>query len=295
MKAIPAFLVFASILFASCKREEFTPTGDGISITFGDKVTLTSKDIDFYSFSSHLIYLKGDNSFMKEGLYRDSFQVFANAEKIYSGYINSWISSYMPSGPVIYAPATFYPNYVVPIGFNGITDASGKSNVDPRGDVRIVRALKDVGQFQEGLKCEFRSLQFNAKNKLVLQLALINDDSINYLYLDPMKMGMGLFHYFTNGLSLWDATSFKSYSNHVQYIQPDPYNSWEKDWLSVIEKHSEKTIVITYDNFDEVPSGKYRLTFSFPGLTHVEKADLFQQNGRIWLGDLHLSQDFQIR
>lgn len=291
MKTILALLVLVAVFVVSCHREEFSPSGEGISIAFGDKILLTSKDIDFYSFSSHLIYLKGDNSFLKEGLYRDSFQVFANDQRIYSGYINSWYSSYMPKGPVIFTPVTFYPNYILPVGFIGITDLSGKTNPDPRGDVRIVQALKANGQFQEGLKCELRSVQFASKNKVILQLWLINKDNFNYLYLDPVKMGMGFFHYFTNGLSFGDAKSYKSYSNNVQHIQPVPYNSWEKEWLSVIEKQSEKTIWITYDNFDEVPSGKYMLNFSFPGLSNVPKTELFQGNSRIWMGDLAVSKE----
>ncbi len=291
MKTILTLLILVAVFMVSCQREEFSPSGEGISITFGDKVTLTSKDIDFYSFSSHFIYLKGDNSFLKNDLYSDSFQVYANGVKIYSGYISSMVSSYMPTGPVIFTPVIFYPDYILPVGFFGITDLSGKVNPDPRGDERIAKALKEIGQFQEGLKCELRSVQFNSRNKVVLQLNLINNDSFNYLYLDPVKMGMGLFHYFTNGLKLWDATSYKSYENNIQHIKPVPYNSWEKEWLSVIEKHSEKTIWITYDNFDDVPSGKYRLSFSFPGLSHVAKSELFQGENRIWMGDLTISKE----
>ncbi|MDP2335052.1 MAG: hypothetical protein Q8N05_01110 [Bacteroidota bacterium] len=291
MRTILLLLVLVGILAVSCEQDDISIWGEGFCMTIGDKVVLKPEDIDYYVLSTHMIYLKGDNSFLKEELYRDSFCVYADGEKIYSGVFQSWVSSFMPTGPVIYTPGIFYADYLLPIEFIQWTDLSGKVNPDPRGDERIVQALKAFGQFQEGLKCELRSVQFASKNKVILQLGLINNDTFNYLYLDPVKMGMGFFHYFTNGLSFWDAKSYKSYSNNVQYIQPVPYNSWEKEWLSVIEKRSEKTIWITYDNFDEIPSGKYLLKFSFPGLSNVPKTELFQGNSRIWMGDLVLSKE----
>ncbi len=293
LKMLVLILFVAAFACFSCS-DDFSGrnSGDGISIVFGKDVLLSSEDIDSYSSSAHIIYLKGNNSFLKQELYRDSFHVFASGEKIYSGYINSWFSSNMPSGPVIFTPVTFYPEYILPIQLIRTIDLNGKMNADPRGDARIVSALKRSGQFQEGLKCELRSVQFTSKNEVLIQLGLINDDLLDYMYLDPSKMGMSLFHYFTNGLSFFDTKTYQSYSNNVQHIQPVPFDSWKKEWLTVIPKKSEVTIWIKYDKFDIVPAGKYRLNFSFPGLNNVAKTDLFQGKARVWIGDLDISQDF---
>lgn len=104
-------------------------------------------------------------------------------------------------------------------------------------------------------------------------------------------MGLGLFHYFTNGLSFWSPSLKKSFDNHIEHIQPDPWDSWEINWLSLIRSGETKTINIQYTNFDPVATGDYKLYFRFPGLGRVEKSKLIQQNGRVWLGELDLSQD----
>lgn len=178
------------------------------------------------------------------------------------------------------------------------TDLGGKKHppVDPRRNPHILNALKSYGQLHEGLSCEIHSVQINpGSNKVLLELKLTNNDTFDYFHLDPEKTGMGLFHYFTNGLSLWSPSQMKRYENHVQHIQPDPWDSWDMNWLSVIRSGETKIFRINYTNFDPVPAGQYKLQFSFPGLSHVERSELVQRNGRIWLGELDLSQDIQIR
>jgi len=297
MKAFLPFIALIFLFMIGSERDELPVSGDGLSMTIGDKVVLTAKDIDYYDLSTHFIYLKGANSFHTDKLVRDSFQIYANGEKIYSGVFHSGYMSSMPMGPAIYTPGSFYGNYVIPITFIDRFDQTGKimPPTDPREDPRIIDALKSHNQLHVGLQCEIRSVQFSPPNQIKMELELINNDSFNYYYLDPEKMGLGLFHYFTNGLSFWSPTLQKSFENHVQHIQPEPWDSWQMNWLSVIGSHEKKSISINYTNFDPILTGQYKLYFRFPGLAHVEKADLTQQNGRIWLGELDLSQDFQIR
>jgi hypothetical protein len=299
MKTFLSFVALLLLLITGCDQDEVGPIrkGEGFSMTIGDKTVLTAKDIDYYDLSTHFIYLKGDNSFLTDKLVRDSFQINANGVKIYKGTFHSWVMSSMPLGPAIYTPGMFYGDYLVPITYGSYINQDGEKvpPSDPRSDPRIIEALKSWNQLHEGLQCEIRSVQFNSGGKVSLELELINNDSFNYYYLDPEKMGLGLFHYFTNGLSFWSPTLKKSFDNHVQHIQPDPWDSWDMNWLSLIRSHEKKTIWINYVNFDPISSGSYKLYFRFPGLSRVEKAELVQRNGRIWLGDLDLSQDFQIR
>lgn len=295
---LPSF-AFLLILFFGCDQEpDVNPRkGEGISMKIHNKVVLTANDIDYYDLSTHFIYLKGTNSFLNDKLVRDSFQIYANGEKIYSGVFHAWYMSSMPTGPAIFLPGSFYENYVQPITFFSHFDQNGKKIplVDPRKDNRILNVLKSWNQLHEGLTCEIRSVQFKSAGKVSMELELINNDSFNYYYLDPEKMGLGLFHYFTNGLSFWSPTTQKSVQNQLQHIKPEPRDSWQMDWLSLIRSSEKKTIWIHYTNFDPISAGKYILYFRFPGLSHVEKGELVQRNGRIWLGELDLSRDFQIR
>jgi len=299
MKTFLPFFALLLALLVSCDQEpeEFRRSGEGLLMTIGDKVVLTASDIDYYDLSTHFIYLKGANSFLNDKLIRDSFQVYADGEKIYKGVFHSWFMSSMPLGPAIYTPSMFYGDYLVPIIFGSYIDPEGKRvpSEDPRSDSRILEALKSNNQLHAGLKCEIRSVQFNSGNKVSMELELTNNDSFNYYYLDPEKMGLGLFHYFTNGLHLWSPTLRKSFDNHIQHVQPEPADSWSMNWLSLIRSHEKKTIWIHYTNFDPISLGLYKLYFRFPGLNNVEKGELVQRNGRIWLGDLDLSQDFLIR
>jgi hypothetical protein len=299
MKTFLSFFALLLVLLAGCNQDndEFRPSGEGLSLRMGDQILIAAKDIDYYDLSTHFIYLKKDNPFLGQELYRDSFQVYADGEKIYSGVFHSYIMSSIPLGPAIYTPSIFYADYLVPItGFSYI-DQNGKRvpAEDPRKDPRIIHALKSWNQLHEGLQGKIKSVQVNPGGKVSLELELINNDSFGYYYLDPGKMGPGLFHYFTNGLSFWSPTLKKSFNNHVVHSQPQPYDSWKMNWLSLIRGHEKKTIWIHYTNFDPISAGSYKLFFRFPGLSKVDKTDLNQRNGRIWLGDLDLSQDFQIR
>lgn len=299
MKTFLPFVALLLVLLFGCDQDQdvFRATGEGLSMTINDKAVFTAKDIDYYDLSTHFIYLKETNSFLNDKLLRDSFQIYANGEKIYSGVFVSWVTSSIPFCPAIYSPGSFYEDYLVPITLNSYIDHNGKKvpPVDPRKDPRIIDALKSWNQLHEGLHCEIRSVRFTSGNKVSMELELINNDSFNYYYLDPEKMGLGLFHYFTNGLSFWSPTQQKSFENHLQHIQPEPWDSWQMNWLSLIGSHEKKTISIQYTNFDPIPAGPYILNFRFPGLFHVDKGDLVQRNGRIWLGELDLSRDFQIR
>jgi hypothetical protein len=295
LSLIPIAIIL--LLLFGCDRDEFIPSGAGVAMTIGDRVVLTSNEIEYYDLSTHFIYLKKTNSFLNDTQLRDSFQVYAGGEKIYSGVFHSWVMSSMPLGPAIYTPSLFYGDYLVPIVFGSYTAPDGKKvpPVDPRNDSRILQALKLRGQLHEGLTCQVRSVQIGSGSKVSLELELSNHDSFNYYYLDPDKMGIGLFHYFTNGLSLWSPALKKSFGNNSQHIQPEPHNAWDLNWLSLIRSGEKKTIWIHYTNFDPVTAGQYKLYFRFPGLSHVEKSELVQRNGRIWLGELDLSKDIQIR
>jgi len=298
MKTTAAFLFFIALLFAGCKYDNLDFNGeltDGFCIVAGGKVVLNQNDIEYYDYSSHLIYIKENKSFSDDIETIGAFTVYADRVQIYKGQTFPGYSSFLPYGPIIMTHPSGYGDYVIPIEFTQIIDSLGNVIPDPREDKKIVEALKKYNQFHAGLSCEIKSVQYVASNNVKVEMTLKNNDPINYYYLDPNKTGTNLFHYFTNGLSIRDFKNHKSYTHKTAAIQPVPWNSWKKEWLSIINKNESKTIIITYDNFEVVTSGRYKATFEYPGLCYqVDKKDLRQDNGQIWLGNLNMIKEITI-
>lgn len=289
-------LTLALLLLSGCEKEtdladrlprssiELT---DGYCLVAGDQVVLNHHDISFYDYGAHLLYLKNDISC--ESLLENaaSFKVYAGGEEVYMvGTHPGYSSSFPSTDPFIWTPSAFYEDYILP--FSSLSSLGGQAGayVDTREDPRIVAALKKYGQYREGLHCEILSCTYSDPGEVILKLKLSNRDEVNYYYLDPEKMGKGLFHYFTNGLSLRNEE--ESYSNHVEHIQPVPWDTWELEWMSLLKGGSSVTITLEYKNFDAVPTGSYRAHFRFPGLSHVDRDQLAQRSGQIWLGELQL-------
>lgn len=306
MRVSLTFVVLVLILFTGCEKEvdlvdrlpkssiELT---DGYCLVAGDQVVVNHHDISFYDYSAHLVYLKSHVS--SEALLEEagSLTVFAGGEEVYTMNTHpGYSSSFPPSGPFIWTNPTFYEDYIIAIDLmlHAYDEVNGVQN-DIREDQRIMKALKKYGQFQEGLTCEIVSCNYSSPDKVRLQLRLSNNDEVNYYYLDPEKMGMGLFHYFTNGLSLRNPEKGPSYTNHTEYISPNPWDSWDLDWMTLLEGGSSVTITLEYKNFDSVPPGNYEARFRFPGLSHVERDQLAQRRGQIWLGKLELRAEMVAR
>lgn len=268
---------------------------DGFCLVNGDTVVLNHHDIEYYDYGAHLVYLKSSASFAEDIEEGAVTAVWAGGEEIYQlslwpSYLSTW-----PRGPIIRTMPSFYPDNIVAIDLPWAYDDIFGYVPDAREDPRVVEALKKYGQYREGLSCEIISIQFNSSGHAVMQLELSNGDEQSYYYLDPAKMGIGLFHYFTNGLTLWDADEAISYENQTEHIQPDPWDSWDLDWMSILEGKSSVQLTISYEDFEEVPSGSYLAYFRFPGPgSAVGPDELNQSQGRIWLGELWLSSEVLI-
>jgi hypothetical protein len=257
----------------------------------GDQVVLNHRGIEYYDYGTHRIYLKSGVSSEDILDEKGSLTVYAGGEEIYTLTLQPGYSSTAPSGPIIWTPPIFYPNNIIAIDRIYTYDVMLGDIADSRKDPRIVEALKKYDQYREGLQGEIISFTNSAPEDVVLRLKLTNRDEVDYYYLDPEKMGMGLFHYFTNGLNLYDTEEQHSYANQVEHIQPDPWDSWDLDWMSLLKGGNSVTITLEYTNFESLHPGTYRAIFQFPGLSHVERDGLDQPKGRIWLGDLQLNKE----
>lgn len=301
MKSLTICLVVLGLLVLACEQEQNLPKdflqacelelSDGFCLVSDDRVILNHHQIEYYDFSSHIVYLESDHYLPVDFEELGVLSVYADEEKVYDITIQKAVSSYLPPGPMIWSPA-FFGEQIIHIDhlWDISSMAQPEAVTDLRRDERVVEVLKKYGQFHEGLKAEIISVAFHSSNSVVLELELSNEDSFDYYYLDPEKMGSGLYHYFTNGLFLWDGKGEQTYNNNVAHIQPEPWDSWNLEWMSLLKSQESKTLFISYGNFDAVPVGEYSALFSFPGLSYqVDRDQVEQNNGQVWLGDLDLS------
>ncbi len=294
MRTINILLVLVSFLTISCEKNG-NVLSDGFCIKFDNSVVLGHNDIDYYDYSTHLIYLKNDNSFLEKINCFDTFTAYADGIEIYSGQLLPMYSSTLPSGPVIRCPPFYYGDYIIPIEFIQIIDSLGYVNPDPREDARIIEALQKYNQYHSGLSCEINSVQYSTQNNVTIELELRNEDTFCYYYLDPDRMGVNLFHYFTNGLFIRDFANRKKFTHKIEIIHPEPWDTWEQDWLSLIKSNESKIITIRYDSFEIVSTGQYKAIFTFPGLgCQIDKEEIQQDSGRIWLGELYITTNITI-
>lgn len=284
MKRLNAFVILMCLLTIGCKKDEINSSLEGFNIVVNDSVVVSHNDIDFYDFSTHTIYLKNECLFFNDVHHRDTFYVYANGSKIYSG--NFGYTSGIGNGPEI--SGSMYENSTIRIGFVHVVDQNGNLLIkDLRGNPRIAIALNVFGQFHPGLECKINAITFTSPTNVTFEFEIKNNDSFNYYIFDPNKMGIQLFHFFTNGLHIFDYINHKGYNANVVSIHPDPWDSWKMEWLSLIKSKETKKFTIYYTNFDSVPTGNYKADFYFPGLIYgVHKEDLQQDNGRLWPGFL---------
>jgi len=276
----------------SCEENYTDPEiRDGFILVINDTLIYNSNSINFYDFSSHLIYLKeGNFSFSGFG----SFSVSVDKEEIYSGQMFPLYSSYLPAGPVIPCAPSFYDDFIIPIEFFQVTDPEGITNEDPRNDTRIIEALKKYDQYRQGMTMDILSIEKTDLDKLTMTVGITNHDSETVLIPDPEKMGMELFHYYTNGLTLVDSLN-NSYTHKITPEGPNPYDSWEKDWLTEVKENEIRTFTIVYNDFESFPPGNYTARFVYPGMSYqIERKNLEQRNGRIWLGEIKISKEIAI-
>lgn len=297
MKRLQLLLFAALLLAVACKKSQQTKTNsNSISIVVAGKVLLNDNDIEYYDSSSHIFYLKNPQTIdIEQG---GAFSVYADTQEVYKGSIVPTYSSYMPTGIFITPSYSKENTFTIPISFSGRISESGVELVkDERNDSRIIDVLKKNQKLRAGLAVEIASIQYNSPQNVAVQLKLTNKDNINYYHFDPNKMGLPLFHYYTNGLYVWDAINKKYWTSKMQSEMPEPWNSWKTQWLSIIKPNETKLITLNYQNFDAIPSGTYRSYISFPGMPSylVSKQDLQQPQGTIWLGEITVEKDFSVK
>ncbi|MBK7628708.1 MAG: hypothetical protein IPJ16_16175 [Bacteroidales bacterium] len=284
------------LILTSCEQEKIIPepvpdpVPDPVNIKkdslvketifrIGKDLYYKYSDIELYDSSTHILYFKTTHpEFDKND--RSYFTFFVNKDSIYKGdFWPSFLSSW-PTRPYVSTWPFWLQNFALRF--------ENKYNVKPdlRNDPRIIKAFKDHELLHSGLIVSINSVECGT-SEVKFTFTLTNKDNSTLLFLDPEKMGLNLFHYYTNGL-LFRKLPWTTATTTVKipYQAPAYNNMWKREWLSVIKPGESKTFVINYPISSQFNSGDYEVTFNYPGLLfQVSRDELIQADGRIWLGD----------
>jgi hypothetical protein len=246
-------------------------------------------DFELYDSSTHILYFKTNHpEFRTEQ--SSGFSILANGDEIYKGMFYEPFSSTLPYGAFIGSFLSIYQDYVFQIGFLKIDNQPE----DIRNDPRVIAALEQHNLLHSGLSLVMNAVEISG-TQLTFRFTVTNYDQTDLLILDPDKMGFNLFHYFTNGLLIFDTFHNNVFLNDLEREKPSPWNSWKTEWLSELKSGESKQFTLSYVMATPLSPGKYDALFEFPGLSHqVSKEQLNQGKARIWLGDLSVKKEIII-
>jgi len=294
MKKVSLSLLLAMFCYFTISCDKWT-VRDGVWLKMGDGSMVATSEINFYDLSTHMIYLKKKVPYLGKVDQGGTMSVYVDNVEIYKCSFHPTYLSSLPSGAYISNP-TLYEKDIVRIDFRQVYNSNNEPSItDPRNDKRIIEALKKNKQYHQGLDCTIQSVDV-LNGKVVLDFELYNPDTFNYYHLDPDKMGVGLFHYFTNGPTFLNIQIPNHYTHLETVVKPSPWNSWKIEWLSLIKSGERKTFSITYDHFDHMPEGKYKMFFLYPGLNFgITQKELILESGRIWMGEINIEKDITVK
>jgi hypothetical protein len=315
-------LLALCLLFTSC--DIFAPQSDG---TFGiymlknktlsiyndlgdayltkalDSVAvLTSKDIDYYDWSSHCIYLKTDKDEINERLLDSSgfmlkypgapFVVTSNGETQYYGYFYSLIMSLTAAIPSINEMSlSYYPEDVLPIHESWNSD-----DLDARNNENVKQALIDAGLLHAGISVAIDTL-FGLKfyplsgdtMQMEYRFSITNNDQYALYVLDPDKIGTDLFFYFNVAPSFSNTTTEDFLRPNHSYnpnIVPDTSEFDNLSWYTLLAPGTSITRTVRTGRYTDVTAGHYEFNLRYSTPTHsLDKDRRNKLLGRIWIGE----------
>jgi hypothetical protein len=282
MKKSLLFVVFTLIFLISCEKDN-----RDIFFRIGPpNFEFKFSDIELYDTSTHIIYFKNEYDDLKN-LDQGGFTFLDNGDPIYSGSLWPGYSSLGPSDPFIMTPP-MYGNYALRIG------SWHFDKPDLRNDPRLIQLLNQHNILHSGLAISDISIEIVGA-QLSFRFSISNQDISDLLILDLNKTGLNLFHYFTNGLYIYDFSNNEVFSSTIQHQVPNPWDVWKIEWLTELKSGESKEFTINYPLNNPLPAGEYSARFEFPGLgNQVTKEQLYQGNIRIWLGDVSIKKQILI-
>lgn len=274
MKKSLLFGMLVLFILTSCEKQDHD-----IFFKIGSDLEYKFSDIELYDTSTHILYFKKVHDEFKD-IEKGTFTFFNNGDPIFSGSFWPGYSSAWPSGPYIMSPPSMYGNYALRIEY------WHADKPDIRNDPRMIDLLNQYDLLHSGLVISSSSIIITG-TQLTFTFTVTNQDQSDLMIIDLDKTGPNLFHYFTNGLYIYDLVHNEVFSSNIQHQAPEPWNSWKIEWLSELKSGESKDFTINYVLNNPLNPGEYNTSFEFPGLAYqVTKNQLYQGNSRIWLGDI---------
>lgn len=258
---------------------------------------ISEKDIEFYDWSSHCIYLKKDKSSLFPNYFEGYYQlplswtdrpwvVVANSLPCYLGYFvtdASVITSPFPEITVLEVDTWGYPKDIITSGWIWLLHS------DPRDNELAKESLIQSGLFHGGINVSMdfvnsRIKIFNSDTVTVeYSIRIKNNDTDDLFVFDPDKTGSDIYHYYNNGPNFIDMNGTKSYNS--KYKKTKKPDSWDSNWYTLLKSGESIERTIRLKGYPSIPPGIYwvQLEYSVPK-QGLDKNKRINQNGRYWIG-----------
>jgi len=250
---------------------------------------IPSEDIDYYDFSTHMIYLKRKIELTD---WHRKFVVTANGKRCYRGFLWSVGSSETLEGAK--GAAVIEGPFLSPIDIVMLSSYSEPES-DPRNDQRVKQALINNKQFRAGLQCHLDKVlvhNYNKSSSVEYTFTVKNNDVDALYVLDPDKLERPSFHYFTNGVRLESIDTDRDFADRFfratpeEKIDTDAPTQTNLSWFIRLKSGETMTRTVSRQGSSRLLPGRYKCKFRFPSpfTVRLEKAVRIQKDGRIWLG-----------
>jgi hypothetical protein len=252
---------------------------ENLIFKIGDALEYSYYDFELYDSSTHILYFKDYHPEI------DSvtdwkwvpFSFHMEGDTLLKGDFWPMTFSSPAPGPYIMSP-NLYESYALRFEFRR---SATRHDTDPINNARLINDLEEHGLLHSGLSLSMDSSATDGEY-LIFYFTVTSHDSQDLLILDIDKMGPELFHYFTNGLIIPNV-----FHGSIESESPSPWDHRDLEWLSRLKPGESRQFTIHYPFTSSVKPGDYYAFFEFPGLSfYISHEDLYQAEGRIWLGDL---------
>ncbi len=260
---------------------------------------LSENDIDLYDWSSQLIYLKDDKTFLQE-MFDDTitgglkyngcpFFVRSGTQTLYSGFVYHSMHGYQLQHPKIsFTGLYYYPDNIFCI------ERPYDIDDDPRSLPEVKEALIDAGIYHAGIHVEldtdygmtFHTISGDSM-EAEYRVKISNQDRDALYVLDPEKQEGWMYQFFCTPPVLFDSLANPVMRSRIDYVWPSPDTSdyANLDHYTLLLPGQSIKRTIRRGIYTNVLEGDY-----YVGVHHaapvytMTRSKRNKTRGRIWLG-----------
>jgi hypothetical protein len=249
-----------------------------------EKPWVQSTDIEFYDWSAHTFYL---NKAVEKGkLSARNFVVTSGEKRLFVGVFWPMYMSSIPMIPAVMPEDDWFnPKDVIRFNSFGWHLSEGLED-----NLEFKSELIKAGLYQEGIEVDIIYLRRRNSSILEYTIKVTNLDSEKIYILDPVKMGAPRFHYYTNGVGI---------VQDDKYYWPQDFTTTASDginsgWYYKLLPGKSMTRKVIQDGYQNLPTGKVKASFSFPGAYYLKEKEWKKSDGRIWIGDFRVEKELTL-